>query len=385
MPERLYMVIDSRADHSLRIPRPDLSIKLGVPNACNRCHADKTNQWSDQYITQWYGPGRRAHYGTILAEGRERSADAHKDLLKLASDSLYPVIVRSTALSLLDDYPGEETNRAYEQALLDDEALIRRTAVDGLKVSDPKHQTGLLASMLYDPVKAVRVEAARRMAEIPDAPLDNNQKMVFRAALEEYQESMQYSADFAFGRYNLANLYVNLRQPQKAVENFRAAIKIDNLFYPAKVNLAMLYNQTGKNDEAEALLREVAASHPELHEVQYSLGLLLAEEQKYAEAANYLKQAARGMPDRARIHYNLGLLLQQLKQDSDAEASLLKAQELAPDNLDYLYALADFYIKRNKLKKAKSIAKEMVARHPNQRIGHDILDLIQKNVAPNSN
>ena len=147
----------------------------------------------------------------------------------------------------------------------------------------------------------------------------------------------------------------------------------------------MLYNQTGKNEEAEALLREVAASHPELHEVQYSLGLLLAEEQKYAEAANYLKQAARGMPDRARIHYNLGLLLQQLKQDSDAEASLLKAQELAPDNLDYLYALADFYIKRNKLKKAKSIAKEMVARHPNQRIGHDILDLIQKNVAPNSN
>ena len=385
MPERLYMVIDSRADHSLRIPRPDLSIKLGVPNACNRCHADKTNQWSDQYITQWYGPGRRAHYGTILAEGRERSADAHKDLLKLASDSLYPVIVRSTALSLLDDYPGEETNRAYEQALLDDEALIRRTAVDGLKVSDPKHQTGLLASMLYDPVKAVRIEAARRMAEMPDAPLDNNQKMVFRAALDEYQESMKYSADFAFGRYNLANLYVNLRQPQKAVENFRAAIKIDNLFYPAKVNLAMLYNQTGKNEEAEALLREVAASHPELHEVQYSLGLLLAEEQKYAEAANYLKQAARGMPDRARIHYNLGLLLQQLKQDSDAEASLLKAQELAPDNLDYLYALADFYIKRNKLKKAKSIAKEMVARHPNQRIGHDILDLIQKNVAPNSN
>ena len=384
MPERPYMVIDYRADHSFRIPRPDLSIKLGTPNACNRCHLDKTNQWSDQYITKWYGPGRKAHYGTILAEGRERSAIAHKDLLKLALDPLYPVIVRSTALSLLEAYPGEETTRAYEQALMDDEALIRRTAVDSLNISDLKSQTTLLTSMLYDPVKAVRIEAARRMAAVSDPVLDSNQKMVFQASLEEYQESMKYSADFAFGRYNLANLYVALKQPQTAVENYLAAIKIDNLFYPAKVNLAMLYNQMGKNEEAETLLREVATSHPELYEVQYSLGLLLAEEKKYAEAANYLKQAVRGMPNRARIHYNLGLLLQHLKQDSDAETSLLKAQELEPDNLDYLYALADFYLKRKKMQQARSIAQKMVARHPTQQIGHDILNLIESNLGATS-
>ena len=385
MPERPYMVIDYRADHSFRIPRPDLSIKLGTPNACNRCHVDKTNQWSDEYITKWYGPGRRTHYGSILAQGRKRSADAQKDLLQLSSDPLYPVIVRSTALSLLAAYPGGETQRVYEQALMDDEALIRRTAVDGLNVSDPKHQTELLGSMLYDPVKAVRIEAARRIAEVSNPALDSNQKMVFQASLDEYRKSMEYSADFAFGRYNLGNLYVALKQPQKAVESYQAAIKIDNLFYPAKVNLAMLYNQTGKNDEAERLLREVVTSHPEIYEVQYSLGLLLAEEKKYSEAADYLKQAASGMPDRARVHYNLGLLLQYLKQDLEAEDALLKAKELEPDNLDYLYALSDFYLKKKKLQLARSIAKEMVARHPAQRIGHDMLDLIEKNLEANSN
>jgi Tfp pilus assembly protein PilF len=385
MPERPYMVMDYRADHSFRIPRPDLSIKLGTPNACNRCHTDKTHQWSDQYITKWYGPGRRAHYGTIVAEGRKGSPIAHKDLIKLASDPLYPVIVRSTALSLLAAYPAQETTRAYESALMDAEALIRRTAVDHLNVSDRKRQTTLLSSMLYDPVKAVRMEAARRMTEISDPPLDSNQKMVFQASLDEYQKSMEYSADFAFGRYNLANLYVALKQPQRAVENYRAAIKIDHLFYPAKVNLAMLYNQTGQNDEAEILLREVATSHPELYEVQYSLGLLLAEEKKYAEAAKYLDLAAGGMPARARIHYNLGLLLQHLERDSDAEASLLRAKGLEPDNLDYLYALADFYLKRKKLRKAGNIAEEMKARHPSQRIGQDILNLIEKNLKANSN
>jgi Tfp pilus assembly protein PilF len=385
MPERPYMVIDYRADHSFRIPRPDLSTKLGTPNACNRCHVDKTNQWSDDYITKWYGPGRRAHYGTIIAEGKDRSAHAHKDLVKLASDPLYPVIVRSTALSFLAAYPGEETSRAYALALMDDEALIRWTAVDNLNISDPKRRTELLTAMLYDPVKAVRMEAARRMTEIADPQLDSAQKKAFQASLMDYQKSMEYSADFAFGRYNLGNLYVALKQPEKAVKNYQAAIKIDNLFYPAKVNLAMLYNQTGKNDEAETLLREVVTSHPEMYEMQYSLGLLLAEEKKSAEAANYLKQAAKGMPKRARIHYNLGLLLQHLKQDSDAEVSLLKAKELEPDNLDYLYALADFYLKRGKLQQARSMAEDMVARHPTQRIGHDMLNLIEKNLEASSN
>ena len=385
MPERLYMVIDYRADHSFRVPRPDLSIKLSTPNGCNRCHVDKTNQWSNEYITKWYGPGRRAHYGTIIDEGRKRSPAVHQNLIKLASDPLYPVIVRSTALSLLAAYPGEETNRAYGLALMDDEALIRRTAVDNVNISDTKLRTELLTSMLYDPVKAVRVEAARRMTEIDDPQLDDAQKKVFEASLADYQKSMEYSADFAFGRYNLGNLYVALKQPQKAIESYRAAIKIDNLFYPAKVNLAMLYNQTGKNDKAEILLREVVGSHPEMYEAHYSLGLLFAEEKKYVEAATHLKKAADGMPDRDRVHYNLGLLLQYLKRDSKAEASLLKAKELEPDNLDYLYALADFYLKRKKMQQARSIAKEMVARHPNQRIGRNILNLIEKNVEANSN
>ena len=40
MPTTTYMVVDPRHDHSLRIPRPDLSAKLGTPNACNQCHAN---------------------------------------------------------------------------------------------------------------------------------------------------------------------------------------------------------------------------------------------------------------------------------------------------------------------------------------------------------
>ena len=176
MPGRYYMGIDYRPDHSIRIPRPDLSVKMGTPNACNRCHVDKTAQWSDEYITKWYGPGRRHHYGTIIEAGRNGMPEARKDLIRLAVDPLYPVIVRATALSLLTAFPGEETTRAYELALMDEEALIRRTAVESLNASDMNRQSELISPLLYDPVKAVRIEAASRLAGEPSEHLDASQQ-----------------------------------------------------------------------------------------------------------------------------------------------------------------------------------------------------------------
>jgi tetratricopeptide (TPR) repeat protein len=382
IPGRIYMGIDYRPDHSFRIPRPDLSEKIGTPNACNRCHLDKTTQWSDDYITKWYGPGRRKHYGTIIAAGRNRMPESRKDLLRLAVDPLYPVIVRATALSLLNAFPGEETTRAYELSLMDDEALIRRTAVQSLNISDMSRQKDLISPLLYDPVKAVRIEAASKLAGQPSKHLDVNQQGIFQAGLDEFVASMEYSGDFAFGRYNLGNLYSSLNRVEDAIGNYRAAIKIDDLFYPAKVNLAMLYNRLGNNDKAEVMLREVMKAHPQLYGIAYSLGLLLAEEKQYEEAAIYLKKAAKEMPKRARVHYNLGVLLDYLQKDKEAEEALLKALELDPDQMDYLVATADFYLKIKRFHEAKQIAEQLISKYPSNEVGRRILDFIKRNTKP---
>jgi HEAT repeat protein len=116
-------------------------------------------------------------------------------------------------MSLLSSYPGDESNQALELALADEEALIRRTAVDSINASDPKKLTELLVAMLYDPVNAVRIAAARRLAEIPSPQLDENQNETFRATLFEFQQAMEYSADFAFGRVLPGQ---SLRQSQEA-------------------------------------------------------------------------------------------------------------------------------------------------------------------------
>jgi tetratricopeptide (TPR) repeat protein len=379
MPGRTYMGIDYRGDHSFRVPRPDLSVKTGTPDACKLCHFDKTSQWSDQTITNWHGPGRRRHYGAVIDVGRKRQPDVRKELIRLAGDPLYPVIVRATAISLLSAYPGEDTLQTLKLALMDDEALIRRTSVERIAPANQKEKAELIAPLLYDPVKAVRIEAARRLAEDPAWRPAPDQESVFKTVLKEFITSMEYSADFAFGRFNLGNLYVALNRPEEAIRNYLAAIKIDGLFYPAKVNLAMFYNKRGENDKAETLLQEVVKAHPELHETSYSLGLLLAEMKKYDSAAAYLKKAAKGMPERSRVHYNLGLLLQYLQKDAEAEAALLTALKIEPDHMGYLYALGNLYLKKGNLKKAKSVALQMVAKHPDNRVGHALLDHIERN------
>jgi hypothetical protein len=87
------------------------------------------------------------------------------------------------------------------------------------------------------------------------------------------------------------------------------------------------------------------------------------------------------MPGRARVHYNLGLLLQQLKRTPQAEAELRSARDLEPDSLDFLFALADHYVKRRSWVEARDVALDMVRRHPRQRIGQDLLDLADRNLS----
>jgi Tfp pilus assembly protein PilF len=376
MPGRYYMGIDYRPDHSFRIPRPDLSESIGVPNACNRCHIDQSNKWSSDYMQKWYGERQRPHYGTIFHAGRNNQVEAVDDLIKLSDDRLYPPLVRATALQLLSLYEGEQSNDAYKRALSDEEALLRQTAVRQFAEPDPRERLRFLAPLLYDPVKAVRIEAAQNLTAIPSDQMPGDLKDKHRLVLEEYRQAMERSGDFAASRHNLGNMYANLGDLDATVANYRKAIEIDREFYPAKVNLAMMYNQTGKNKKAEQLLREVVADHPDFHELKYSLALLLVEEKQYQDAESFLAEAATGMPDIARVHYNLGLLRQQLGKEQEAEASLRRALEIEPDSIDFLYALAEYYLRRGRLSEARTVAERMISVHPQNPLGDDLLNYI---------
>jgi tetratricopeptide (TPR) repeat protein len=372
MPEQPYMVVDWRADHSLRVPRPDLTVALGVPNACSTCHDDQPVEWAVEHYETWYGQARKPHYGTVLAAGRAGDPHALDGLIRLAGDDLSPAIVRATALSLLGAYPGTRSTAAFNRALSDVEALVRYTAVNSVNNEDPAEFVQLVSPLLFDQVRAVRLQAASQLAGLPGELFKPYQLEVLEATLAEYEDVMEYSMDFAFAGHNLGNLYTRLEEPAKAMAYYEAALEIDDLFFPAKANLAVLYSSEGRNEDAERLLREILDAYPEQYDSAYSLGLLLAEMQRYEEAGEYLWRAAQGMPDHARVFYNLGLVLQHVGRSADAETALLRTIQLEPGNLDFLYALADHYMKSGQLRQALAVAERMIAIAPENRLGHDI-------------
>ena len=376
MAGRYYMGNDFRNDHSFRIPRPDLSADIGVPNACNQCHTNETIDWSVKYMQTWYGKSRKPHYGSILARGREANPDAEEALIKLAFDTLYPVVARATAISLLSNYPSENSTKAIADLLSDNESIIRHASVQNYLVFSEENFLRDMMSMLYDPVRAVRMNAAFRLSALPSDQIDTLHEAAYQRAIREYIMAMEYTAEFAASRHNLGILYANMGELQKAELNYREAIRIDNQFYPAKMNLAMVYNQMGDNTRAEILFKDIVDKHPEVSEAYYSYGLLLAEMQNYTEAVTYLKKAAERMPERHRIFYNLGLLQQYMNAPREAEASFQRALSLQPDNMDYLYVLADFYINQGQFEMAEQYALRIQERYPEYSVGTDILEVI---------
>lgn len=375
MPGRYYMGVDFRRDHSFRVPRPDLSDKLNTPNACTQCHRNETNQWAAGYLRQWYGISIKPHYGTTLAAGHQADPKAYDQLVTIVNDELYPPIIRATALSVLGEFYTEQSIEVLRKSLKDPESMIRNSAARNVPIQSQEIINDLIP-LLNDHVKAVRMEAAVRLSFVPEEMVAQKHMKALSEALDEYRAAMEYSGDFAPSRHNLGNWYFNHGDMAEAEKNFLAAIEIDDQFYPAQSNLAILYNQQGKNEQAEVLLRNVVKGNPDNGEMHYSLGLLLAEQKKYPEAVEQLQLASELIPDRSRIFYNLGLLQNQLGNPDEAEKALLAAYALEEGNFDYIYALVDFYLNRNRPDKAKEYAVMLKEKFPDNAAGTELLEYI---------
>ncbi len=206
MPERTYMLIDPRRDHYFRMPDPGGSALAGSPDACTSCHTDKTQGWAEEHVAAWYPDGRYKERRTTTALFADlfQSPGAPagtKAALAFAADKSHPAILRASALDgLLDSLNAEEL--AGVQPLLADESELVRTASTRLMRSLPPDQRGqLLAPLLSDPVRAVRIAAAMNMAGVSPAGLSPEQAKAFEAASKELQQSLAARADFPKRRW----------------------------------------------------------------------------------------------------------------------------------------------------------------------------------------
>ena len=366
MPARTYMVIDERHDHSMRVPRPDLSVKLGIPNACSGCHGEASSEWAAQQVEHWYGPQRKGFqtYAETLHSARAGSADAPRRLRALIEDSAAPNIARATAFSELGRFAHEDTEQVVRQGLGHSDPLIRHGALSALNGADTPTRIRLATPLLRDPVRAVRLEAANLLAGAPAEQLDAGQRDALERALKEYVEAQHLDADRPGGRLNLGVLYARQRRFEQAEAEFRAALRIEPQFVPAYVNLADLYREQGRDAEGEKLLRDGLRQVPNNPELHYALGLALARQKQLRAALVELRKAAALAPDSARFAYVYAIALHSSGKTGAAIQKLEEALKQHPGDRDILFALASLSRDAGHTAQARDYATRLLALVP---------------------
>jgi Flp pilus assembly protein TadD len=365
MPAKTYMGVDARRDHSLRRPRPDLSVQLGTPNACTACHTDRPRQWAADTIVRWYGPGPRPpHFATALHAGRTRKPGAAGALGRLLGDAAVPGIARATAVSLLGRSLSPQSLKTVESALADGDPLVRMAAVSVLEAVEPQTRLRLAAPLLQDTIRTVRIEAARVLAPLDKARLSAEQRAALDRALAEYRQAQEVNADRPEAHLNLGVLQAQLGKPLEAERAYRTALRIDPSFAPTYVNLADLYRAQQRDEEGEKILRQGLAVSPNDAALHHALGLLLVRRGRQLEALGALERAAELRPDNPHYDYVLGVALHSVHQSTRALEVLTQAHARHPGEPEILVGLATISRERGQIASAVGYARKLVALIP---------------------
>ncbi|MCK4747274.1 MAG: tetratricopeptide repeat protein, partial [Bacteroidales bacterium] len=327
MPESTYMVVDPRRDHSIRIPRPDLSDKLKSPNACNKCHSDKSNTWAADWCLTWYGdPDRNgSHYGEVFWAGRQAYPEALPELIRLVDDPESAPMVKATALSLLQNYQDPSVIRTLQKSLNDPDPLIRYAAVTALFAADENTLLELALPRLNDSVRLIRITAAFQLARVPAEYLGKMGVRRREKVLEEYVQSQMINADHPSAHMNLGILSLNQGNHAGAESYYKKATEIEPAMTTAYINLADLYRVMNRDQEGEQILREAIERGPDMAAVNYALGLNLVRKGAHDEAMIYLEQASGMDPENARYAYVYGVGLHSTGKQQEAIEHLEKA------------------------------------------------------------
>lgn len=375
MPGRYYMGVDFRRDHSMRVPRPDLALSIGVPDACIGCHDDRKPAWAAGKVREWFGTARTEarHYGLILHDGDIDAAGARQELLALAQDGSQPGIVRASALQRLDRIPGQEAMAMLTGLLQDPDPLVRRAAVSAHRPLPPELRKGLLG-MLKDPVRDVRLETVPLVVDVPDDRLQPGEIGERDRAIAEYVSSQQVNSDRADAHLNLALIALARGRSEEARAELEESLYLDPRFVPAVVNLADLHRTLGQEAEAEAVLRRGLETSPKAAALHHALGLLMVRTGRANAALDELKLAATLAPSAARYGFVYAVALDSAGRRPEAVRELRMVLVQQPNDRDTLWTLANWQLEDGKHAQALESARRLALLEPDDPGIRELLD-----------
>jgi len=366
MPTTVYMGVDARHDHSMRIPRPDRTIALATPNACNQCHAEKSAAWAVEALASW-GAGTKHGAQTFAEAFHLADADApgaSAALARIVEDPSQSAMARASALHRLGRNSDASALAFAKGALADKEPMVRAAAIEALANADAQTKKEALAPLLSDPTRLVRMDAARALAGEAEARLSSAERAAFDKALAEYEAGQLFNAERPEAHANLGAMNLARGKVEAARAAYERALALDPTFVPAAISLAEMARNGGDEAGAEEALRKSLARNPDSAPLAHALGLSLIRQRRLPEAMASLEQAARLAPEDARFAYVYAVALHDTGAEGKAIETLARALSGRPFDRDILTALASYEAEAGDAAAALTHAERLVELEP---------------------
>ncbi|MGE8143829.1 tetratricopeptide repeat protein [Pseudomonas frederiksbergensis] len=355
MPGKFYMGNDLRHDHSFSIPNPERASRLGTPDACLTCHQGKAGDKVTEQFKLWNTATalQAPRYDESLWLIRNGQPGAAHALYEQLQRSNLPAIQRATLLAELPLYPSEQALKLATQDLSNPAPQVRESAVRAISAFlPPAERAPLLMPLLGDPVKAVRIVAARDLLNVARNGLGSAQAN-WNAAIAEYEDVQKSLAERAEANLNLAMLYQASGRTAEVEPLLRTALKRDPDFYPALVTLVQWLEASGRAPEAQALLEQSVKEHPDAALLLHTQGLSLIRAGKTAQAMPLLRKAATLEPQSAQYGYVLAVALHDSGKVDEACLELERLLKVQPANRNARLSLIQYYLENGKEPKAQ--------------------------------
>ncbi|WP_455372325.1 multiheme c-type cytochrome [Limibacillus halophilus] len=380
MIERVYMGTDGRRDHSFRVPRPDLSLELGTPNACTDCHKGRGDQWALEALLARYRQWRSgsAHFSQVFAAAQAAPGSNNAALLALAEDRQAAVIVRATALELLSRRVMPEEARRAIKLLSEPDPLIRSSGMALLRALPQQERLREAVALLDDPSRSVRIEAARALIDIRGVVYPDAISRKLEAAFGEYRSALFAKADFPEIQQAIGGLALVTGNLPAASQAFAEAVRLDPQLTQAWRMMARIEEAQGAGDAALAALDRGLAANPSDGLLLRTKAEMLAGQGDIEGAAALLEQLRAQDPGDAGTAADLGSLYALLGEPGKAVPLLLEASEAGFNSPDLLYRLGEAQAQLGQTYEARSTLTLMQALHPEHDLTAALAELLSR-------
>jgi len=350
----------------MRVPRPDLSMVIGTPNACNSCHQDKDAQWAVNSLRGWGVHFRDT--GTHFARAFQRFELGDRAvvpaLAALANDPEAAPIWRATAMEAVAQGGGREAIQTVTSVLYDDDPLLRVSAVRSLQFLPLQQRYQLLQALIEDDVAAVRMEVAMSLAGVPLDQVSQAQTKQLEDLFNWYLDIQRLHAEMPETQLQLGVFYVERGDLPSAEKAYREAIRLNPQLVAAYLNLADQLRSQNRDGEARELMLKVLEFAPDNGATLHSLGLLETRSGTPDKALEYLGRAAQMETVGSRHRFVYAIALHDLGQPRQAIAQLQSLLRQLPRSEDVLLALANYSAELGQRDKARAYAKKLTEISP---------------------